>query len=198
MSVGPPLGGAITSKPPFTINEVAWQLPLASHASAPSQTVPSEQALPTGFATGAGQPVAGTHAPTVWHWSAPPHVTGDPAVQTPAWQVSRAVQAFPSSQLVPFACFASAGQVVDVPVQVSVTSQGPVAVRQGIPAFPAGCWQVVLTPSQWSVVQGLPSSGQAVPLFPAGCWQVVLTPSQWSVVQGLPSSGQAVPLFPAA
>jgi hypothetical protein len=39
------------------------------------------------FATGAGQPVAATHAPIVWHWSVV-HVSVGPAEQTPAWQVS--------------------------------------------------------------------------------------------------------------
>jgi hypothetical protein len=33
--------------------------------------------------TGAGQPVAGTHAPTVWHWSAPEHVTIVPPPHVP-------------------------------------------------------------------------------------------------------------------
>src|SRR5439155_9137139 len=43
-------------------------------------------------------------------------------------------------------------------------------------------------------VQGLPSSAQVAPAFPAGCWQVLLVPSHWSKVQGFPSEVQAVPL----
>jgi hypothetical protein len=109
-------------------------------------------------------------------------------------QTSR-VQTLPSSvQVVPFAFFASVGQVADVPVQVSATSHSPAAARQGIPALPAGCWQLVLTPSHLSVVHGLPSSVQAVPLLPAACWHVALVPLHRSVVHGLPSSVHAIPL----
>src|SRR5439155_1629682 len=43
-------------------------------------------------------------------------------------------------------------------------------------------------------VQGLPSSAQVAPAFPAGCWQVLLVPSHWSKVQGFPSEVEAVPL----
>jgi hypothetical protein len=42
------------------------------------------------------------HAPTVWHWSVAGQVTA-PLTQMPAWHVSFAVHAFPSSQLVPSA-----------------------------------------------------------------------------------------------
>jgi hypothetical protein len=57
--------------------QVSWvqRLPSRSHA------------VPLLFATGAGQPVAATHAPMVWHWSVL-QVSVGPAEQTPAWQVS--------------------------------------------------------------------------------------------------------------
>src|SRR5947199_8888383 len=48
---------------------------------------------------------------------------------------------------------ASAGHVVLDPVQLSATSQGPAAARHTVPAFPAGCVQVALVPSQMSRVQ---------------------------------------------
>ncbi|PYP65729.1 MAG: hypothetical protein DMD36_18770, partial [Gemmatimonadetes bacterium] len=70
---------------------------------------------------------------------------------------------------VPAGCTASAGQVVDVPVQVSAMSQPPAtAARHIVPAFPAGCVQSRLVPSQTSRVHTLPSSGHAVPLALAG------------------------------
>src|SRR5690349_17179298 len=55
--------------------------------------LPSSQIVPSGFWAGAGQPLAGTHAATVWHWSAPGHVTADPPEHVPDWQVSPVVHA---------------------------------------------------------------------------------------------------------
>src|SRR5436853_775341 len=46
----------------------------------------------------------------------------------------------------------SAGHAVLVPVHVSATSQAPADARQTAPALPAGWVQVVLVPSQTSVV----------------------------------------------
>src|SRR5437667_80738 len=80
------------------------------------------------------------------------------------------------------------------PGQVSSTSHSFAAARQTAPALPGGCWQVVLAPSQVSVVQGSPSSGQAAPALPAGCVHVALVPLHTSAVQGLPSSVQGVVL----
>jgi len=72
---------------------------------------PSLQPVPFALFTGAGQPVAGTHAPIVWHWSVV-HVTAVPFVQVPDWHVSPVVQAFASLHVVPFALFTGAGQPV--------------------------------------------------------------------------------------
>src|SRR5436309_1942278 len=83
--------------------------------------------------------------------------------------------------------------MIVAPGQVSATSHSFAAVRHTTPAFPGGCWQAVLVPSQVSVVQGSPSSGQAAPALPAGCVHVALVPLHTSVVQGLPSSVQGVP-----
>src|SRR5206468_2571048 len=58
----------------------------------------------------------------------------------------------------------SAGQLALVPVQFSAPSHTPAEARQTVPALPAGCWQILLLPSQVSVVHGLPSSEHAVPL----------------------------------
>jgi len=58
------------------------------------------------------------------------------------------------------------GHVADVPLHVSATSQRSFAFagRHGVPALPAGCWQVLLMPSHWSSVQGLLSLGQPAPI----------------------------------
>lgn len=47
-------------------------------------------------------PVALLHTPTSWHWSAAVQLTCAAPTQAPAWQVSVAVQALPSLQLLFF------------------------------------------------------------------------------------------------
>src|SRR5206468_1809784 len=101
---------------------------------------------------------------------------------------------------VPFALKVSAGQVVLVPVQLSARSHSPAAVRHIVPAFPAGCVQVLVLPSHWSSVQGLASAVQAVL---AGCLasagQVVLVPVQVSAASHRSTAARhTVPAFPAA
>jgi len=44
--------------------------------------LPSLQAVPFGLLVGLGHPVAGTHVPGVWHWSAV-HVTAAPPLHAP-------------------------------------------------------------------------------------------------------------------
>src|SRR2546426_402971 len=62
-------------------------------------------------------------------------------------QMSR-VQTLPSSvHAVPFVLKVSVGQVVLVPVQLSGRSHSPAAARHSVPAFPAGCVQVLVLPS---------------------------------------------------
>src|SRR2546430_857135 len=77
---------------------------------------------------------------------------------------------FPSSghaaagrHTVPWGVLASAGQLMLVPVQVSAGSQTPADGRHSAPAFPAGCWHFMLTPSQTSAVHGLASSAHVTP-----------------------------------
>src|SRR5437867_3655314 len=52
----------------------------------------------------------------------------------------------------PAGAMPSAGQLVLVPVHVSVWSHSPAVGRQTAPAFPAGCWQASLDPSHSSVL----------------------------------------------
>jgi hypothetical protein len=94
----------VTAVPPAQLP--AWQV------SPDVQALPSLHEVPFGAATGAGHPVAGAQAPTVWHWSAPVQVTVVPPVQLPAWQVSPLVHALLSLQVVPFAFATGAGHPV--------------------------------------------------------------------------------------
>src|SRR5439155_371174 len=94
-----------------------------------------------------------------------------PALPPGCWQLSllpshsSRLHGFPSLvQAVPAGCFASAGQTVLEPVQVSARSHSPAVGRHVAPAFPAGCWHASLEPSQASVLHGLPSSVQLVPV----------------------------------
>ena len=80
-------------------------VPLTTPAQTPlvqtSPTVsglPSSQAVLSAF-TGFEQ-MPPVQTPASWHWSSAVQITGFPPVQTPAWQVSVWLQAFPSSQAV--------------------------------------------------------------------------------------------------
>jgi hypothetical protein len=65
------------------------------------QALPSSQPAPV-LTAGAGQPLAGTQAPTLWHWSAPLQVLVLPPPHEPLdWQVSPVVQALASSHAAP-------------------------------------------------------------------------------------------------
>jgi hypothetical protein len=96
------------------------------------QALPSLQVVPFAAAGFEQAPVDGLQVPAVWHWSCAVHVTGLPPVQTPAWQVSVCVQAFPSLHTVPLASFASDGQLAELPVQLSATSHWPLEGRQTV------------------------------------------------------------------
>src|SRR5438034_997588 len=93
----------------------------------------------------------------------------------------------------------SAGQAVVTPAQVSATSHSPAAARHTVPAFPAGCVQVLVLPSHRSRVHGLVSAVHAVPadcLASAG--QVVLVPVQLSATSHSPAAARhTAPAFPA-
>src|SRR5438552_5857534 len=85
------------------------------------------------------------------------------------------------------------------PGQVPATSHSFVAARHMVPALPGACMQVLLVPSQVSVVQGSPSSVHAVP---AGCLEslghVVVAPVQVSCGSHSPAlARRAVPALRA-
>jgi hypothetical protein len=101
---------------------------------------PSSHGAPT--ATGFEHtPVALLHTPTVWHASMAVQVTGIPAVQTPIWQVSAPLQAFPSLQPIP----------LPIGVWVHVPSGPQASAVQGLPSsqltVPAQTPFVHLSPS---------------------------------------------------
>jgi hypothetical protein len=83
----------VTAVPPVHVPD--WHVSPAVHA------LLSVHVVPFVFATAAGHPVAGTHAPIVWHWSVV-HVTAVPPVHVPDWHVSPAVHALLSVHVVPF------------------------------------------------------------------------------------------------
>jgi hypothetical protein len=62
------------------------------HTSFRVQTFWSSQSVSSCLGAGAGHPDAGLHAPTVWHVSAPVHVTAVPPLHTPAWHRFPVVQ----------------------------------------------------------------------------------------------------------
>src|SRR5437867_4278514 len=97
------------------------------------------------------------------------------------------------SDAAPLAVAAPRKPMIIAPGQVSATSHSFAAARHTAPALPGACWQVVLVPSQVSVVQASPSPAQVAPALPAGCWQALLLPLHWSRVQGLLSAVHAVP-----
>src|SRR6185295_1498051 len=68
-------------------------------------------------------------------------------------------------------------------------SHTPATGRHSVPAWPAGCVQAVLLPSQTSAVQIWPSSGHAVPAdFTASAGQLLLTPLQFSATSQTPAA----------
>ena len=87
------------------------------------------------------------------------------------------------------------GHEATAPSQDSARSQSPLAARQTVPAFPAGCWQVTFEPSQRSSVQTLLSLVQAVPLdFLTSAGHVLLAPVHASArSHSPPAARQEVP-----
>src|SRR5205823_13768609 len=67
--------------------------------------------------------------------------------------------------------------MMKAPGQVSSTSHSFAAARQTAPALPGGCRQLVLAPSQVSVVQGSPSAGPAGPAVPGAFVVVAVVPA---------------------
>src|ERR1041384_4326222 len=105
------------------------------------------------------------------------HVSGEPAVQLPFWQVSVPLQTLASPHAVPF----SAAMCVQPKTgsQASVVQALPSSQLSVVPPVHVPFWQVS------APLQTVPSA-QAVPLPTLTCWQPS-TGSQLSVVHVLPS-----------
>ena len=83
------MGAQVTGLVP--VHTPAWQV------SVVVQPFPSPHADPFAFGGSEQTPVTVSHTPGSWHWPDAVQTTGLPPVQTPAWQTSVCVQAFPSS-----------------------------------------------------------------------------------------------------
>src|SRR5205807_1759778 len=120
--------------------------------------------------------------------SAQPSASGV-ATQVPPWQASPVVQLLPSLQVVPAGWWASAGQVLETPSQLSATSQTPVAARQTAVLFwSAG--QSLPTPSQLSgTSQGPAAARQTVELL-ASAGQLGPVPGQFSAGSHAPAAAR--------
>jgi hypothetical protein len=158
------------------IGEPGWQIP-ATHRSPCVQVLPSVQEDPSAIGGFEQSPVAGSHAPTTWHWSSAVQIRGVPAVQRPDLQTSPLVQELPSLHGVRSAT----GGFEHVPVD---GLQIPTAWHWS--AGPAHCWGVpgVHTPAvQVSpLVHAFPSL-HAVPLLASGFEHTPVaglqTPTAW-------------------
>src|SRR5206468_13082254 len=73
----------------------------AWHVSAGVHALPSLHAVPSGLAGFEHVPLAGSHVPAAWHWSAAVQTTGWLPVHVPLSHVSVCVHAFPSLHAVP-------------------------------------------------------------------------------------------------
>src|SRR5437867_5472961 len=72
-----------------------------SHVSVCVHAFPSLHAVPSGLAGFEHVPLAGSHVPAAWHWSAAVQTTGWLPVHVPLSHVSVCVHAFPSLHAVP-------------------------------------------------------------------------------------------------
>src|SRR2546425_1179134 len=133
-------------------------------------------------------PVAGSKAPTVWHWSGAVQVTGLPPVQTPAWQVSLWVQASLSSHAVPSAAFGFE-QVPVAGSQVPTAWHWSAAVQvTGLPPVQTPAWQGSVWGQASLSLHAVPSAAFGFEQVPVAGSQVP-TAWHWSAavqVTGLP------------
>src|SRR5262249_53307678 len=143
----------------------------ASQVSLRLHAFPSSHVAPPAFVGLEHYPAVVPPTPASWHWSPALQTTGSRPVQTPAWQVSLRVHAFPSSQGVP-SLFTG---LEHAPVAGSQTP----ASRHWSPAPQTTGSRPVQTPA-WHVslrVHALPSS-HAVPSHFTGLEQTPVAGSQ--------------------
>jgi len=144
-----------------------WQVSLPLH------TLPSLQEVP--FSTGVfWQPKTGSQVSVV-HTLLSLQLSGVPAVQRPAWQVSLPLHTLPSLQEVPFSTAVLVQPLTGL--QPSVVHTLPSLQLSAVPAVQVPAWQVSLP------LHTLPS-GHAVP-FSTAVWVQPKAESQLSAVQTL-------------
>src|SRR5207244_1620679 len=135
---------------------------------------------------------ATSHSPAAARHTAPAFPAGCVQVLVLPSHRSRVQGLVSAVHAVPAGCFASAGHVALVPVQLSATSHSPAAARQTVPAFPAACVHAgaPTVPLHTSAVHTLPSSVQLVPAaFTVSGGQLVLwgaSAMSWPMVAVLP------------
>jgi hypothetical protein len=111
-------------------------------------------------------------------------LSGVPAVQAPAWQVSAPLQTFPSAQAVPFKTGVLAQPVAGL--QLSLVQTLPSLQLSGVPAVQVPLWQVS------SPLQASPSAHEE-PLGSVGFWQPATGSQLFAVHGSLSSQFKAVP-----
>jgi hypothetical protein len=193
-------GGSVQMPVPVSHTPASWHwsravqttgfVPVQTPASQVSvwvQAFPSLHGDPFVFGGPAEQsPVPVSQVPGSWQVSGAVQTTGLEPMQTPDWQVSVWVQAFPSLQAVPLGLTGGAEQIPVEGLQVPGSWQVSGAVQTtGFDPVQTPDWQV----SVW--VHAFPSL-QTVPLETGGCWQPE-SPPQTSWVQALVSVQRALP-----
>src|SRR5262245_7225786 len=119
-----------------------------------------------------------------------PHDPCDPPAHVPPWHTPPTAQESAPHD-VPSGAFASAGQSLLTPSQLSATSHAPVAGRHTPVRFTSG-GQLLLLPSQVSATSHIPAAPRQV--VPAGAGrsggQLLLAPSQLSVASQPPAAAR--------
>jgi len=157
------------------------------------QPSPSSQGVSSGLAGLEQVPVAGAQVPAWWHWSLAEQTTGSLPTHAPPLHASERVQAFPSLHAVPSGCARSGGQSLSLPLQLSATSQMPVAGRHTAVLF-ASAGQNALVPVQNSARSHTPAEARH---WVALDWktfagQVPAEPVQTSATSQSPAAGRHI------
>ena len=144
---GIPGAGQTTGLPPV-------QTPDA-HVSVWVQPLPSLHIVPSAFAGNVQTPVCGLHVPAVWHAVGAPQTTGLAPTQTPLWQTSLCVQAFPSLHATPLSSVHV--PFADEPAATEHASHAPAlqAVAQQTPSAQKPLAQSSAEPHGAAIASGL-------------------------------------------
>src|SRR5438034_17562 len=164
----------------------------ARHVSRRVQAFPSSQRLPSGFSELEHTPVAGSHTPASWHWSAALQTTAAPPMQVPAWHVSFRVHAFPSSQVLP-SDFVGLEQTPVAGLQTPASWQWSAALQTtGSRPVQVPAWHVSFRVHAFPSSHVVPSDFVGLEQTPVAGLQ---TPASWHWSAALQATGaRAVPV----